>query len=359
MERGRVATHPLSSHSPLSLHFTQNACTQPAGTCLANQLADLAAADAAREAAGKGPLYRLTRWGGGRPGARQAFRRAPGGPLWLGLPLPSATSSLLTLALDGSGLRVVTAVAAGAIESVSVCARPASGGGAGLLLPLPPNLAGCGAPASFQALSGAGALVVAIRNRGALAAQFTVAVANCTAGVLDPPAAVAALGPGGGGVVEFPLAATSGAGSGAAAGAGGRGGAACGVALLDAAGGVAAALTASFTINATEVAPPPVDPGGGGTGLGGGRSPTACAAACSQPGASWPARTACRLLRRCWADLLATVVAGLIVAGLVALLAVGCAKGWWWRLARACCGCCSSSRRGRGGGAGGRRRRAC
>jgi len=187
---------------------SQNACTQPAGTCLANQLMDLAAADAAREAAGKGPLHKLARWGGGQAGARQAFRRAAAGPLWLGLPLPSSTSSLVTLALDAADLQFVTSVASGVIEAVAVCARPPAGGGAGTLLPPPANPAGCAA-ASFQALSGAGVLAVTLRNTGALAAQFTVVVANCTGGVLDPPAAVAALRPGAAGVLEFPLASTS------------------------------------------------------------------------------------------------------------------------------------------------------
>ena len=215
-EAGRGGAHPVFNLFSLCPK-KKNACSQPAGTCLANQLADLAAADAARVAAGKGPLYRLTRWGGGTPGARQAFRRAPSGPLWLGLPLPSTTASIVTLALDAAGLRLVTAVAAGVIDAVAVCARPAAGGGAGTLLPVPADPAGCrpaGPGASFQALSGAGALAVTLRNAGALAAQFTVAVANCTGGVLDPPAAVAALGPGSAGVVEFALAATAAAGCG-------------------------------------------------------------------------------------------------------------------------------------------------
>jgi len=316
---------------------SQNACTQPAGTCLANQLMDLAAADAAREAAGKGPLHKLARWGGGQAGARQAFRRAAAGPLWLGLPLPSSTSSLVTLALDAADLQFVTSVASGVIEAVAVCARPPAGGGAGTLLPPPANPAGCAA-ASFQALSGAGVLAVTLRNTGALAAQFTVVVANCTGGVLDPPAAVAALRPGAAGVLEFPLASTSAAAVADAA---------CGVALLDAAGTTTASVTAAFAINATDIAPPPVDPGNGGKGTGAGRGTPACAPACALP-PSWWARFVCRLLRRCWRDLLASAVTGLAIAGGVGLLILGCVKGWWWGGARAVVrACCGRSRVGR------------
>ena len=49
----------------------QNACSQPVGSCLANQLADLVAADTARATAGTTPLYFVSRWGGGQPGANQ------------------------------------------------------------------------------------------------------------------------------------------------------------------------------------------------------------------------------------------------------------------------------------------------
>lgn len=52
----------------------QNACTQPVGSCLANQLKDLKTADDALIARGTTPLRYVTRWGGGNPSARQACR---------------------------------------------------------------------------------------------------------------------------------------------------------------------------------------------------------------------------------------------------------------------------------------------
>lgn len=52
----------------------QNACSQPVNSCLANQLSDLATADDKRVAAGSTPQYYVSRWGGGRAGAKQASR---------------------------------------------------------------------------------------------------------------------------------------------------------------------------------------------------------------------------------------------------------------------------------------------
>lgn len=49
----------------------QNGCKRPAGTCLANQLTDLATADKARAAAGSTPLYFIGRYGGGTANAKQ------------------------------------------------------------------------------------------------------------------------------------------------------------------------------------------------------------------------------------------------------------------------------------------------
>ena len=61
-------TWVLRSHSPSAM---QNACSQPVGSCLTNQLKDLKAADDALIARGTTPLRYVTRWGGGNPSARQ------------------------------------------------------------------------------------------------------------------------------------------------------------------------------------------------------------------------------------------------------------------------------------------------
>ena len=49
----------------------QNACSQPVNSCLSNQLKDLADGDDARIKRGDTPLYYVSRWGGGRTGAKQ------------------------------------------------------------------------------------------------------------------------------------------------------------------------------------------------------------------------------------------------------------------------------------------------
>ena len=49
----------------------QGGCQQPQGTCLAHQLADYYNADMARIGMGTTPVYFVSRWGGGQPGAQQ------------------------------------------------------------------------------------------------------------------------------------------------------------------------------------------------------------------------------------------------------------------------------------------------
>jgi len=66
------------------LVLPQNGCKRPAGTCLANQLTDLATADKARVAAGSTPLYFIGRYGGGTANAKQ-------------VPYASASAHVLTM----------------------------------------------------------------------------------------------------------------------------------------------------------------------------------------------------------------------------------------------------------------------
>ncbi len=49
----------------------QSACSQVVGSCLSSQIFDLAVADNTRVAAGTTPLYLVSRYGGGLPGATQ------------------------------------------------------------------------------------------------------------------------------------------------------------------------------------------------------------------------------------------------------------------------------------------------
>lgn len=73
----------------------QNKCSQAVGSCLHGQLADLYQADKARAAAGTTPLYFVSAWGGGQPGARQVLSPSSGPSRALPLVSPFLCSRLL------------------------------------------------------------------------------------------------------------------------------------------------------------------------------------------------------------------------------------------------------------------------
>lgn len=62
----------------------------------------------------------VSRWGGGQSGAKQAFYRQQGGPLWFGLPVSGITNSLVTLNVAADGLTLVTNASPGKILSAQV-----------------------------------------------------------------------------------------------------------------------------------------------------------------------------------------------------------------------------------------------
>jgi len=377
-----------------------SACSSAQGACLHNQIRDLRASDAARVAQGLRPRHLVGRWGGGQPGAAQAFKRGGVGPLWFGLPLPSTSASLVTLSVDAGSLRVVTNVARGKVRSARVCAgastaaaaraakeaakataakatssssrsssptssSPSSSPSSPLAPPPAPpptkNVTTAAAAAtcgSFQALTQTGYLTATIANEGAVAADFTVTVTGCGSAsppsasspstaplpVLPPPAVYLSLQPGEARDAVFELHATSDA-------AGGVPSASCSVSVLDALGAATDLLAVAFSVNATEYQPPPVD--GGGDGDGGGR-PGAPRRTCSQRCPSWTS-LACRLRARCWRELLLSAAAAAALVAAAALLACGLAKGWWSRLFSCCfSGCCCCCCRG---GSSGRRKR--
>jgi len=185
------------------LRRAQNACDVPAGSCLGGQLGALRAADATRVAAGATPLYLVSRWAGGQPGALQARprptpprprpRRCRGGAavgrclpydrleehgtqvaglrkgasavtqvaaggLYFGLPVAGAGDSLVALSVVADGLQLVTNDSPGRIVSARVCAFAG---------------ASCG---TVQALQQTGYLQASVQNTGALPADFTVVV---------------------------------------------------------------------------------------------------------------------------------------------------------------------------------------
>lgn len=284
-------------------------CARRPGSCLANQLRDLRAADAARAAAGQAPVHLITRWGGGAPGARQAFRRAGGGPLWLGLPLPSTSASLVTVSLDASSITLVANAAPAALRDGRVCA------GRGVA-------ARCG---SVEALKSDAVLAVTLANIGVVPSDYLVSVGACSAPVLPPAAEFVALDAGREATVSFPLRSTS---------PDAVPGARCTITAVAAATGrLMATLDVAFDVNATVAVPPPTDGGGSGDGGGPPRTPRqTCAQACPH----WT-EWRCRLKRLCWRELLATATTAAALVALAGLALVGAVRGWWWRLFRCCC----------------------
>ena len=151
-------------------------CSQPAGTCLANQLTDIVNADAARVAAGNVPKNNLAALGLGQPQLHSALPGAPSPSLKrLGLPSSQIRNSIVVLTLAADSIQFVVNYSPGRIVSASLV-----------------NFQG-NATSSFVALSGNGLLSATIVNNGTIAASYYLSVINCSAGValIPSPGAIA------------------------------------------------------------------------------------------------------------------------------------------------------------------------
>ena len=151
-------------------------CSQPAGTCLANQLTDIVNADAARMAAGNVPVQNLAALAVGQPQLHNALPGAPSPTLKrLALPSSQLRNSIVVLTLSADSIRFVVNYSPGRIVSASLV-----------------NFQG-NATSSFVALSGNGLLSATIVNNGTIAASYYLSVLNCSAGValIPSPGAIA------------------------------------------------------------------------------------------------------------------------------------------------------------------------
>ena len=76
--RGLLWYGPMEvcTSNPKQLLCMQSPCSQPASSCLQNQLTDLYAADVTRSTKGVTPIYFISRWGGGKAGAQQVVTAA-------------------------------------------------------------------------------------------------------------------------------------------------------------------------------------------------------------------------------------------------------------------------------------------
>lgn len=140
------------------------AATSRAGACLANQLADLLAADEARLAAGKQARYLVS-------GRREfAGTVVADNTLRLLYNDPQESVSTVRLEFDAAQIGQTINESAAYIDTASV--------------------------APFAALSGDGTLAATIVNIGNHPASYLVTVSNCTPGIIPPPPRAVTIAPG-------------------------------------------------------------------------------------------------------------------------------------------------------------------
>ncbi|KAF8065442.1 HAP2 [Scenedesmus sp. PABB004] len=167
--------------------------------CLGGQLKDLLAADVARVAAGRVPLYLVSQF---THGLAAGLRAAPGGPLSFALPLAGVRASLVQLEAEADSLRFVVAaspckILGGRLPPRTRAARsrrwltrplpPLAHAPARCLLPLRAAARMCTFSESscggFEASAARGYLHALVANTGTLAAAYTLTVTNCSVNV--------------------------------------------------------------------------------------------------------------------------------------------------------------------------------
>ncbi|KAL4437103.1 hypothetical protein ABPG75_004242 [Micractinium tetrahymenae] len=147
-----------------------NACSTPAGSCIKNQLVDLWNEDMSRiYLQGKTPMYMVGRYGGGADNYRNQLNATLNSrgslDFFLSFPITAIKTSLMTLTVAADSVQFVVSRSPAAIESVQVCTFDGKF---------------CG---GFESLATRGYLLVDVKNTGYVAADFTVTVVNCTAGI--------------------------------------------------------------------------------------------------------------------------------------------------------------------------------
>jgi hypothetical protein len=153
-----------------------NRCGRPAGSCLGGQIDDLYAADAARRAQGKTPLYFLDYL---RPVDTAVDASPSSGVLrQLLLGFEERHTTVLTLTLNADSIKFIALTSPGRITAAAV--------------------------APFEAQTRDGRLEVTVRNTGAeLACEYLLSVTNCGPAVLPVPAKTLTIQPGASAPVSF------------------------------------------------------------------------------------------------------------------------------------------------------------
>ncbi|GAQ85247.1 hypothetical protein KFL_002260030 [Klebsormidium nitens] len=139
-----------------------NRCEQYAGTCLANQLVDLAKADAARVAAGLVPQYLVSGYG-------ISTGAADSSGLKLKFVVNQILSSVVSLELNADEARYLVNRSPGKIVSAVV--------------------------PTFEAVSRNGNMAITVQNNGTLVADYTLTVQNCSDNILPIQAQMHSIAP--------------------------------------------------------------------------------------------------------------------------------------------------------------------
>ncbi|CUI15294.1 membrane-associated protein, putative [Bodo saltans] len=152
-----------------------NRCVMQAGSCTANQIDDLRAADVAALAAGKAATYFLSAYGTFQYASTTTVNNISNVSTttpYIAYQMPSVSASLITLTFAADRVRYVVNVANGTIVAAYLTS------------------------AVISSSSRDGVLVVKVRNVGTVTAEFSLSVSNCSDGVFPVTAQVTAIAPG-------------------------------------------------------------------------------------------------------------------------------------------------------------------
>lgn len=295
-----------------AFRYQGDACGEPLGSCLSNQIYDLGVQDSARIASGLPPLYNITRYGGGWANTQQVTSSALGSGansnstssgLVLRLPLAGVRTSLVTLEVSADSLQLVTNLAPGKILSWQVCTF---------------DNVHCG---SFEAIAGQGYLEVEVQNIGSVPADFIVSAVHCSPGILPVLEQRVTIAAGATTLVTLQImTSTDQAGNNT-----------CSAIVTDAQGLIADSTQIHFYTNATTYEPPPSQSNLGGkqTGPGTPQLYSRCSTTCPNI-----FNIACHIVHGCWKRLIQSFLVFLAVIVVVTVLWVLIRKGILLRVIR-------------------------
>lgn len=285
-------------YSAFRLHGIGGGCGFVYGSCLQNQLFNLVMEDAERLRNREIPLFNVSRYWNLNTGTMQNVASASGGSgMVLRLPTVGKATSLVSLQVKADDVALIISSSPAEIVSVTVCS-------------------GAFCQGSFEALSGAGILMVSVKNSGYLDAEYEVGLSDCDLDVIQPPADQSAISAQHIRDFIFPLDMSTDA----------AGNWTCSIIVTDVAtGSVAAVQSFTFSTTATIYDPPPYQSPIDDDLQGPGDPPTfySCKQQCTDL-----FNFKCAFLKGCWSRLWEALGALMAILAVMALLIVAVRRGW-------------------------------